>query len=115
MTVSTFNAERYAESMKLADEKLKKLNFDVVEDNSFDMEGYANDIVRSYMQFLFNEGKVMATTTDILNVRKGPSTLTEIVATYNKGAEIELLEYLPDVNFYRTDKGYIYAEYVKID
>ena len=55
-------------------------------------------------------------TGDVLNIRKGPSTSTKVVAMLSKGVECELLEEEGDWYKvkYKTYKGYVSKEYAEI-
>ena len=56
-------------------------------------------------------------TGDVLNIRKGPSTSTKVVAMLSKGVECELLEEEGDwykVKF-KTYEGFMYKDYIKTE
>ena len=55
-------------------------------------------------------------TGDVLNIRKGPSTSTKVVAMLSKGVECELLEEEGDWYKvkYKTYTGYVSKEYAEI-
>ncbi len=60
------------------------------------------------------ESKTNATVTgDNLNIRKGPGTSYDAVGQYDKGDRITILE--TKDGWYRTDKGWVKADYVKKD
>lgn len=52
-------------------------------------------------------------TGDNLNIRKGPGTTYDTVGQYDKGDRIQILE--TKDGWYRTDKGWVKADYVKKD
>ena len=59
---------------------------------------------------LYDKSKTGSVTASVLNVRKGPSTSTNVVSTLKNGTKVTLLG--ENGNFYKIKNGYISKDYV---